>query len=278
MTDDQPNTVPLTRRPVFRWAVGVYFAVLLGGGTFVLPAPIHSRANALLGLDSVVADAFFAKLLLAAVAALLGLLIGLLIGGRITASARSTAVNENEAADLEPPALTYLGDSVDEAEDGDMLDRDATEAAEEAQAVDGESTRHRLFNPREHLAGEEVDPAPPSSPEPVDADFHEISEDTAPDMGHEQDWPEGDSRTELPGDLSLAQLTARLEAALAAHQAAQSADISTETPADERDPVVAFLRREAERPEAEGKDRISPKSAQASLRSALDRLSQVSKG
>ena len=84
------------------------------------------------------------------------------------------------------------------------------------------------------------------------------------------------SRSEAMGDLSLAELTGRLERALAAQRKAENED--SRPVAADTDPVIAFLRREA--------DRTAPaapvasedeEDTQASLRSALDRLSQVGK-
>ncbi|QYJ07460.1 hypothetical protein [Qipengyuania flava] len=77
--------------------------------------------------------------------------------------------------------------------------------------------------------------------------------------------------TEALGDLPLDALTQRLSAAL------ESARGTPTAPAEETDPVIAFLRREADReaPEARASDPLSD--PQAELRSALDKLSRVGK-
>ena len=80
-------------------------------------------------------------------------------------------------------------------------------------------------------------------------------------------------RSEAMGDLSLSELTERLERALAAQRKAEDGDPLLPT-----DPVIAFLRREADRtaPAASGPNE-DDEDTQASLRSALERLSQVGK-
>lgn len=119
-----------------------------------------------------------------------------------------------------------------------------------------------------------------------------VAADNAPD-GHAADWDDGytpvDDQAEAPpaatettdvppppvtqalGDLPLDALTQRLSAAL------ESARGTPAAPTEETDPVIAFLRREADRdaPEARASDPLSD--PQAELRSALDKLSRVGK-
>ena len=74
------------------------------------------------------------------------------------------------------------------------------------------------------------------------------------------------------GDLSLDALTARLGSALEAAKPAPPTDS-----ADEEDPVIAFLRREAEREAPAVGAGPHSSDPQAELRSALDKLSRVAK-
>ena len=271
MSEDQPKPVSLTRRPVFRWAVAVYFAVLLGGGTFVLPAEFHMRIGEAAGVGALTGAGLGAKLLLAGLAAAIGFLIGFFIGGRITARARAASDEEAWFDDSAPPALPYIGAEADAEMPGEVIDERTLGDDGADHATETETAGQRLFNPRDHMAADETDPAPPS-PEPVDADFHEIEEGNA--SGVTTDEFAASRSTEALGDLSLADLTARLATALEASKAARPNSTST----NESDPVVAFLRREADRPTTDGEEPTSQGSVQASLRSALDRLSQVSKG
>jgi hypothetical protein len=82
--------------------------------------------------------------------------------------------------------------------------------------------------------------------------------------------------SEAMGDLSLSELTERLERALASQRVAK--DENAELVAPDADPVIAFLRREADRTApAASVESEDDEDTQASLRSALERLSQVGK-
>lgn len=99
--------------------------------------------------------------------------------------------------------------------------------------------------------------APEHAPEPAPIASEPISEQA----------PEAPAPTAL-GDLSLDALTQRLGAALEAFKAGPVID-------EDADPVIAFLRREAERDAPQAQRFETGEDPQAELRSALDKLTRV---
>lgn len=79
---------PVSAHPVFPAIVALWFAALLGFGSFVLPAPLLEKFVAVAHLDSIVAAAapplgFFARGLIALGAGLIGAVAGILIARKV---------------------------------------------------------------------------------------------------------------------------------------------------------------------------------------------------
>lgn len=292
---------PITGHPAFRWLVALWFAALLAGGTFVMPDPVVASLRGALGIDRFVGNALMARLVLSALAGLFGLLLGLVI------AMRAATFGDTQERDEPEPW------SEDDHQVEDVLEATGPwlEEFDEAPAdATREESPRRPFNPREYLTDEGYEAATQDPIEIVDADFEEVIEETGDDgpIGPtvpeadgsitaetpetEHEWTEVDMATAgtrpeprpapLPaaavdaiGDLSLADLTARLAQAIATQRAAEERGA---TPADgDVDPVIAFLRREADRSAPPAGPEDGTDDPQASLRSALERLSKVGK-
>lgn len=92
---------PLSAHPSFRFLVALWFAALLGFGTWVMPAGVFERAVAATGLANVVPAAGpplgdNARLAISVVAAMLGALLGLLIASRAGRADRTGADEEED--------------------------------------------------------------------------------------------------------------------------------------------------------------------------------------
>ncbi|MFA6218720.1 MAG: hypothetical protein WC692_02965 [Erythrobacter sp.] len=296
---------PISSHPAFRWAVGLWFAALLGGGLFVMPDAVHAGLRRSLGLEAMLPAGLPGNAALSGAAALFGLLLGLVIAMRVAALNAAQDFEGEEGATVDPDV--WLSD----------------EAAVEDAALFGvaDEEPRRPFNPRDYLtdegiegwtgdAGAEapVEAAPavleedgfaiedylpeaapvcedPAEGEPV-ADHDEDAEDAewVPEEIDPvaepavRDLAETASAAGEPtafGDLTLAELTARLGHAIEARRTAGAGRAGE--PGGDVDPVIAFLRREADRAVPVRNDAPdSDTDPQAVLRGALDRLSQVS--
>ncbi|MBX7491854.1 hypothetical protein K3163_01375 [Qipengyuania sp. 1NDW9] len=286
MSDDWTDQGMASKR-WFKPAVAVWFALLLGGGLFLMPSTIHASIAQATGITG--------RLLVSAIVGVFGLMLGWAIASRIAAATAPRAI----APGLEPH-------EADDWDDGEVMEE--------------EPRRRRVFSAREDIgedgigvaeevaAEEEVEPSrafediladiPDAVPEEgweEESDPIELSEEHAfphEDREHEEtfvieeaefetieediaeDEPPAALTEEAPAeaplaDLSLKQLEDRLAAALDSRK--QAAKVSTpeapphaaaeeEAPApyddpaesqlddpDEDDPVIAFLRREASR-------------------------------
>ncbi|WP_435199582.1 hypothetical protein [Qipengyuania sp. 902] len=317
--------MPISSHPAFPWVVGLYFAVLLAGGLFVMPDAVHANLRSWLGIEALVGNALAAKLVLSVLAGILGLLVGVAIAKRVSGAKAKKLSDESADAELAEPPVDpgdgAYGDS-EPSEDAVWLADDDT--GEEPEVVLPEETSRRMFNPRDYLTEDgleteaDIERDAIVTAEPVDAEFEEVEaatecgqlepddedRDAEPDTadewfdvgsGHgseeleeptvttadmleaaEQETQPVPPRSEATGDLSLSELTERLERALAAQRKAEDGDALPIAP--DADPVIAFLRREADRTapaaSAESEDE---EDTQASLKSALERLSQVGK-
>lgn len=261
-----PNRQAMSSHPAFRWAVGLWFGALLGAGLFVMPETVHGSIRTALGLDALLPAGVVSKAALAAGAGVLGLLLGLVIATRVA------ALNNMPPQEDEPDQM------LDEGWHDD--------AAPEAEPLLDDEPR-RPFNPREYFGEDDLPSDEPELPgeltevEVEYADYEPVSAAAEPEEAVAESLidaaPEASpvlAADEPLGDLPLSALTERLQRALDASRAAAAAPATTDD--GELDPVIAFLRREADRttpgtaPEGGG-------DAQAALRSALDRLSQVGK-
>lgn len=91
-----PASKPLSSHPAFPAAVAVWFAALLGGGTFVLPAAIFESAAVATGLSEIVPAAQpplgdTARLVVSLAAAAIGALLGLFVAWQVCRSATVAA-------------------------------------------------------------------------------------------------------------------------------------------------------------------------------------------
>ena len=282
---DATRTAPVSKHPAFKWGVGLWFALLMGLGLFVMPESIHQALAERLFLDGVLSAAS-SRIVLSVMAALLGLLIGVVLAMRVAAI--NDAVHDyDEEDDVDPAWLR---------EEEEPLPVAATENAP-----------RRPFNPREDMHEEgiatsqadEAEVAAPPIDEPTDyssevgaspSEIVEPIDDEARGSGdHESDGGQsvGDTEeisfdtphpappvmAEAVGDLSLDALTARLERALEACKAGPVAARQDEN----TDPVIAFLRREAENETPLRPRQDETGDPEAELRSALEKLNRATK-
>ncbi|NNC51828.1 MAG: hypothetical protein HKO08_02155 [Erythrobacter sp.] len=310
MSDDWTDS-GLTTRSWFKPAVALWFAALLGGGLYLMPANVHAAIFRATGLGG--------PLVVSAIAATFGLVLGLVIAGRIVAATRPRAIA--------PGLEVHEGDDWAEEEVEEPRRRRVFSAREDI-GEDGIGTSETIAEVEEQSveepdrAFEEILAEIPAAPEPedewdrVDAAPAEAWETQGPaenepqhlveeaefepvDDAEKHEAPaEGAYTPTSLGDLSLAELEARLGAAIASHRRVVPAE-PTEHAADEADeeapyedenesqlgqpaeddPVIAFLRREATRamPEKSNAPAEPAYDAQAALRHALDKLGKVGK-
>ena len=106
-----PSPRPLSSHPAFPVVVALWFAALLGGGTFVLPASIFENAATATGLADIVPAAQpplgnTARLAITVAAAILGALIGLFVAWQVRRATRS----EHETRGTEKSAHEITSD------------------------------------------------------------------------------------------------------------------------------------------------------------------------
>ena len=283
---DATRTAPVSKHPAFKWGVGLWFALLMGLGLFVMPESIHQALAERLFLDGVLSAAS-SRIVLSVIAALLGLLIGVVLAMRVAAINDAVHDDDDEEDDVDPAWLR---------EEEEPLPVAATEDAP-----------RRPFNPREDMHEEgiatfQADEAKVAAlpiDEPTDysaevgasrSEIVEPLDDEARGSGdHESDGGQSVGDTEeisfdtphstppvMPeavGDLSLDALTARLERALEACKAGPA----TARQDENTDPVIAFLRREAENETSLRPRQEETGDPEAELRSALEKLNKATK-
>lgn len=351
----ETRKAPISSHPAFRWGVGAWFALLLGLGLFVMPAPVHQAVGDAIGLSGTL-PAGSLRLALSGIAALLGFALGLVLALRVAKlNLRDEPVPEPEPAAEEdgdndaPLDGVWLSDDdapleagppradaprrpfnpLEDMEEAGIGAEEREYAAYDDAASDDPDRESALMELWREEMGDDV-PMPLDSPAPLDdaedalfeevggpeaapyvpapepeaddpgpfADEHSYDEDALPPSSHaasesdalpepglqarQDPEPETEAKAaadaptdavvpQALGDLSLDALTDRLSAAL------EAASKKAPAQAEETDPVIAFLRREADR-DAPGPRAADPLSdPQAELRSALDKLSRVGK-
>ena len=280
---DATRTAPVSKHPAFKWGVGLWFALLMGLGLFVMPESIHQALAERLFLDGVL-SAGSSRIVLSVIAALLGLLIGVVLAMRV-AAINDAVHDDDEEDDVDPAWLR---------EEEELLPVAATEDAP-----------RRPFNPREDMHEEgiatfqadEAEVAAPDEPTDYSSEVgaspsevvEPIDDEARGSRDHESDGGQsvGDTEeicfdtphpappvmAEAVGDLSLDALTARLERALEACKAGPVAARQDEN----TDPVIAFLRREAENETPLRPRQDETGDPEAELRSALEKLNRATK-
>ena len=280
---DATRTAPVSKHPAFKWGVGLWFALLMGLGLFVMPESIHQALAERLSLDGVL-SAGSSRIVLSVIAALLGLLIGVVLAMRV-AAINDAVHDDDEEDDVDPAWLR---------EEEEPLPVAATEDAP-----------RRPFNPREDMHEEgiatfqadEAEVAAPDEPTDYSSEVgaspsevvEPIDDEARGSRDHESDGGQsvGDTEeicfdtphpappvmAEAVGDLSLDALTARLERALEACKAGPVAARQDEN----TDPVIAFLRREAENETPLRPRQDETGDPEAELRSALEKLNRATK-
>ncbi len=306
MSDDWTDS-GLSTRSWFKPAVALWFAALLGSGLFLMPANVHAAIFRATGLGG--------QLVISAIAAVFGLVLGLVIAGRIVAVARPRAIA--------PGLEIHEGEDWAEEKVEEPRRRRVFSAREDI-GEDGIGTSETVPQVEDQPARgfEEILAEIPAAPEP---EYEWDRGDAAPTEAREAQTPayfepepfveegefeplESTERNGVPtepvetqtslGDLSLAELEARLGAAIASHRriAPAGPPERAQDPADEEaldeeetesqldqpledDPVIAFLRREATRtmPEKSNAPAEPAYNPQAALRHALDKLGKVGK-
>ena len=316
MSDDWTDT-GLTTRGWFKPAVALWFALLLGGGLFLMPASIHASIASATGIGG--------RVLISALAGVFGLFLGLALAGRLAAAAAPRAIapglelheddswTEEATVEEEPRRRRVFSAREDIGEEGigiveaDMQEEEPAQAfedilAEIPSAAEPEETWEEDDQPIELGAAEEEVAVSDtySEVEIEEAEFETIPEPPAPEEITVASEP---AVTRALGDLSLPELEDRLAAALASRKRAGAPKTTVpvqdpeprvepeEEPGepvdsdpqiadpDENDPVIAFLRREASRkmPQKEPSPPERDYDAQAALRHALDKLGKVGK-
>ena len=280
---DATRTAPVSKHPAFKWGVGLWFALLMGLGLFVMPESIHQALAERLFLDGVLSAAS-SRIVMSVIAALLGLLIGVVLAMRV-AAINDAVHDDDEEDDVDPAWLR---------EEEEPLPVAATEDAP-----------RRPFNPREDMHEEgiatfqadEAEVAAPDEPTDYSSEVgaspsevvEPIDDEARGSRDHESDGGQsvGDTEeicfdtphpappvmAEAVGDLSLDALTARLERALEACKAGPVAARQDEN----TDPVIAFLRREAENETPLRPRHDETGDPEAELRSALEKLNRATK-
>lgn len=117
---------PLSSHPAFPAAVAVWFAALLGGGAFVLPAAIFESAAAATGLSAVFPAAQpplgdTARIAIAIAAAAIGAVLGLFVAWQARRASRTAS--QDAALEDTPPADPYSTES------GAMTETDSGDAS-----------------------------------------------------------------------------------------------------------------------------------------------------
>ena len=310
MSDDWTDS-GLTTRSWFKPAVALWFAALLGGGLFLMPANVHAAIFRATGLGG--------PLVVSAIAGVFGLVLGLVIAGRIVAATRPRAIapglamheGDDWAEDEveEPRRRRVFSAREDIGEDGIGTSDIGSQVEEEPAQEPARAFEEILaeipaaYEPEDEW--DRVDAAPAEAWEthaPVEDESQPLVEEAEfepveTEEEHEAPVGQVDTQTSL-GDLSLAELEARLGAAIASHRRAAPAepresepdeaddDIASEDESEsqlgqpaEDDPVIAFLRREATRamPEKSNAPAEPAYDPQAALRHALDKLGKVGK-
>ncbi len=273
MTSDT-RTTPISGHPAFKWGVALWFALLLGLGLFVMPASVHASLADRLGLDGLLPAGAPSRAFLAGAAALLGVLAGLLIASRIAvpgdadadpdADADAEGWDESAMEGLEPAEGSNGDVGQDHASEPNHAPRRPFNPREDI-GEEGIDPSREPEGDRSEPAGAEADASAltelwreetghagldgTSSMAPAE----EIDGHDAPDSAHlaepfaeaeavasrlDHQAPDGPPplREIATGDLSLVQLTARLEQALAMCRAAaqRTGDDHSSGPASNR--------------------------------------------
>ena len=285
------NKRSLASHPAFRYMVALWFAALLGFGTYVMPAGVFERAVEATGLAGILPAAApplgeTARLLISAVAAVLGALLGLFVASRAGSGEHIETDGEAEELvlpDPEPAPARVEGRRrplpvrVALAEDF----ADAPEPVEEhAMTSDTYSVPDETADLHEEAEPEEID-------ELLEEDFLETEPDFTtdetfveepdadyPSILHIGSVPEellrDESEPAAPAQEDLGELAARLEDALFAYRERMASH--------EEGDVVAFLRRTAENGGTAGYSQPSrPVDPREELRGALAKLSRFSR-
>ena len=170
---------PISSHPAFKWGVGLWFALLLGLGLFVMPAQVHGLLAERIGLGSAIGDPLVLRAALSLGAALIGLAIGLLLALRVIALNDAVAADDTDpvpAAErdealqdddiwLRDPDMTRPTDARQEPRHTQHDDADAFEPRDHGPRV--EDAPRRPFNPREDLMEEGIEPEKPQVEKPT---------------------------------------------------------------------------------------------------------------
>ena len=189
------NTRPLSTHRAFPAMVGLWFAALLGLGSFVVPPSSYEGLVQASGIASLIPAAapplgFTARLAISGAAALAGLLVGLFVASRIRRT-RALAWQKAEAPAAEKPASEESGresvwldtDSYRDAEpayDGEEEFEDAEEegdADDELDRILGSRAGARVFLSDEPEDEPQATPAPTPVSELLDAEEFETDSD-----------------------------------------------------------------------------------------------------
>lgn len=295
MSEDWTDT-GLTSRGWFKPAVALWFALLLGGGLFLMPSGVHTSIAQATGLGG--------RALVSALAAVFGGFLGLAVAGRIAQATAPRAIapglephdgedwSEEPGEEEEPRRRRVFSAREDIGMDG--IGTSEIEAAHEEPARAFEEILADIPETSETASSAEETLVKSVAIE--DAEFEAVEEGDAAELGPGP-TPESSPVAMALGDLSLPQLEERLAAALERRKRAVAAggDVSTDQTTaglpvedeteselqipDDDDPVIAFLRREASRkmPQNEPSPPQRDYDAQAALRQALDKLGKVGK-
>ena len=266
---------PLARNRWFSPALALWFALLLGLGTLLVPAQSWEAVVAMLGIDRAVPQAQAplgqtARMVIAVAAALVGALVGWLLARWLRARDTGVpelvepdkAVGQEPGAEPEPDFDDSLNPPVEDAE------YERVERVEPAEPVgvtshDLDADVDRLVAglptvERDQLGGDPVgdwfaDEVPSESGPALEAEPEDTDDPVPHDRGEEDPLPEGSVlEDDMPGfsltrssgdlsDLSLPELADRFEHAVRRSRP-RMADIEVEA---RPSPVVAFPRKDS---------------------------------
>ena len=221
----------LTGHPAFPLVVALWFAVLIGLGSLVVPSALIERAVVASGLPQLISAAApplgtTARGGIAVLGALAGAVMGLLLGRQ---AYRTSHAEERTVSPIN--AHEELGENgLDGAQEPAPESDDLTQEHEAELADDAdEQSWDSAWIDHEELGEPEADIAPEPEPE-VEDEALELSETPAVAADEQEAEPESTAAPSTLDDLSLMQLAQRLQGAIEERRTRQAEQPTPTTP------------------------------------------------